>query len=150
MNKPVWVEGLRPETPIVAAVRETGKKIIGELCGWPPSVEFAENEVQQRFTSLFEPGATKPDVAALEEAGKRLGWEFSRDFEAADYYLRNHHLEQACPVPSDRLACDFIFFYVCEAYLQLIEQTGNRVHRSHIFDGIDEFNARLRAAWKSP
>lgn len=147
MSKYDWIEDLRPETPIVVAVREMGKVVVDALASWPPEVAWTDASFKRRYGSLFDNGAPRPAWAAFDEAVKRLKMEFDRDYEALDFYARNHHLQQACPLASDQLASDFVFFYVSEAYLVLIERTHQQVRRADVLAGLDEFAARMRAAW---
>lgn len=149
MSRWEYLEGVVAETPTRVAVRELGKILVEELSAWPPTVDWTSDELRRRYAGLYAPGAALPLETAVTEAMKRVRWELSRDYEAIDYYERNHHLRHACPEERDRLACELIHLYVYEALLQLIERTENRVKRADLIEGLDRIEASLRAAWRA-
>ena len=142
-----WLERLEPESAISVAVKYMAKQVADELTSWPPKVIPLEGQGPSRFFQVLEPGAARPSLAAFEEAMKRARWEFARDFDAIDFYERNHHLARACPDSRDQLASEFIQHYILESFFALMEKTEYRVKRKDVIGGVDLLERRIRLVW---
>ncbi len=148
-NRWEWLEKLSPEPAILVAVKYMAKLVADELTSWPPEVSAAEGQASSRFAELLEPGAVRPSLAAYEEALKRARMELTRDFDAIDFYERNHHLAKACPSPRDQLASEFIQHYILESFFVLMERTDHRVKRKDVIIGVEFVEQRIKLLWLS-
>jgi len=144
-NRWEWLEGLKPETLVEAAVRQLASMIADALADWPPEVELQAGGGGSRFAALFEPGAPRPEPEAFREAVKRARWELERDFDAIDYYERNRLLERECAHERDRLAAEFVGHYILESLYFLRERTDYRVKRPDLLRGLELLEQRLMA-----
>lgn len=142
-NRWEWLEGLRPESPVEVAVKYMAKLVADELADWPPEVRAPEGQGPSRFAEVLGPGAARPQMVVFKEAIKRARWELERDFDAIDFYERNHHLARQCPEPKDQLAAEFSRHYILEAFYTLIERTESRVKRKDVLVGVDLVEQRL-------
>ncbi len=142
-------DSLEKNTAVQAGVKYVAGMIADDLSDWPPSIALDDTPRSQRFVELVAPGAKRPSLAAFVEAVKQVRWELERDFEAIAHYERNHHLEQACPDPRDRLASELIRHYILESFLSLIERTENRVKRADVLVGLSRLETHVRARWGS-
>ena len=148
-NRWEWLEGLKPQSAVAVAVKYMAEQIADELTHWPPEVSPAEGQSSSRLSGLLEPGSPRPSLPAYEEALKRARWELARDFDAIDYYERNHHLAKICPDERDQLASEFIGHYVLESFFVLMERTEYRVKRKDALIGIDLLQRRIKLVWLS-
>tara|TARA_R110002073_G_scaffold64712_1_gene161855 strand:- start:33157 stop:33642 length:486 start_codon:yes stop_codon:yes gene_type:complete len=142
-----WLEGLKPESPIEVAVKYVAAMTADALAAWPPTVRSAEGQSGGRFQDLLEYGAARPSLTAYEEAIKRARWELLRDYDAIDFYARNNHLADACPLERDQLASEFIQHYVLESFFVLMEKTEYRVKRKDVLPGLDMVEKRVKLVW---
>ncbi len=143
-NRWEWLEGLKPESPITVAVKYMAEQISTELTQWPPEVSASDGSETRSYGDILEPGSPRPALAAFGEAIKRARWELARDFDAIDYYERNHHLEKACPSERDQQASVFIQHYILESFFTLMERTEYRVKRKDVLLGVDLLERRLK------
>lgn len=143
-NRWEWLEGLKPESPITVAVRYMAEQISKELTRWPPEVMPTEGQETTGYSELLMPGSPRPVLAAYGEAIKRARWELARDFDAIDFYERNHHLAQACPSARDQKASEFIQHYILESFFTLMEKTEYRVKRKDVLAGVDLLERYLK------
>lgn len=141
-----WLEGLKPESAIIAAVKQMANLVAEELSSWPPAVRMTEGPGGSRFAEVVAPGATRPSRPAFEEALKRVRWELERDYDAIDHYERNHTLAKRCPDRADQIASEFIQHYILEAFYTLMEKTESRVKRKDVLVGIDALERKLDRA----
>lgn len=145
MSRWDWLEGVKAESPSRVAVRELCKLMVKELGAWPPELSWGESQVSTNGQELFDEQAPQqlPSPTAIAEASKRLRWEFERNMEASDYYLRNRLLEKACEGRKDYLASEFLFEYLREGFFELMERTEGRIRRADILEGLDELEVLL-------
>jgi hypothetical protein len=143
-NRWEWLEGLKPESPITVAVKYMAEQISTELTEWPPVVAPTEGQETTPYSEILEPGSPRPALPAFEEAIKRARWELARDFDAIDYYERNHYLEKACPSERDQQASVFIQHYILESFFSLMERTEYRVKRKDVLIGVDQLERHLK------
>jgi hypothetical protein len=148
LNRWDWLERLKKESAIQVAVKYMAELVAEELTSWPPEVTSTSGK-PSRFAELFEPESPRPSLSAYEEALRRARWELSRDFEAIDFYERNHHLARACPEPRNQLASEFIQHYVLESFFVLMERTEYRVKRPDALVGIDLLEKQIKLMWLS-
>jgi hypothetical protein len=142
-NRWDWLEGLKAESAIAVAVKYMAKLIADELFSWPPEVSLAQGPASSRFSELFEAGAPRPSIAAFEQAIQRARLELARDYDAINFYERNHHLAKACPEPREQLASEFIQHYILESFFVLMEKTNYQVKRKDALVGIDLLERRI-------
>ncbi|GEM_PF-2697817 len=142
-----WLEGLKPESAVTVAVKHVAKMVAEDLTRWPPDVSLAEGPGANRFTEVLEAGAPRPSLSAFLEAIKRARWDLTRDYDALGFYERNEHLAEACPLPRDQLASDFIQHYILESFFMLMERTDNRVKRKDVLAGVDALEQLIEAMW---
>jgi hypothetical protein len=147
INRWEWLEGLKAESAVTAAVKHVAKMIFEELSNWPPEVSTPEGHTPSRYAAVLGPLALRPSVVCFEEAIRRARWELERNYDAIDFYERNHHLAKACPSENDRLASEFIQHYILESYFVLMERTNYRVKRKDALFGVDAFERLVQAAW---
>lgn len=140
-----WLDSLEPESVVSVAVKYVARMVADELLAWPPAI--AEGSPSSRFTTILAPGSPRPSLAAFDEALKRARWELTRDFDAIDFYERNHALAEACPAERDQRAAEFIQHYVLESFFELMERTEYRIKRKDVIPGIDHVERRVRLAW---
>lgn len=143
-NRWEWLEGLKPESPVTVALKYMAEQISTELTKWPPEVSATDGNEATAYSDILEAGSPRPALVAFEEAIKRARWELARDFDAIDYYERNHHLEKACPSQRDQKASVFIQHYILESFFMLMERTEYRVKRKDALRGIDFLERHLR------
>ena len=139
-----WLEGLRPESPIQVAVKYMAAQIAEELTAWPPDVMAAKGQESVSYAELLKPGSPRPALSAFQEAIKRARWELGREFDAINFYERNHHLAKACPDPRNQEASRFIQHYILESFFVLMEKTDYRVKRKDVLIGVDLLEKKLR------
>ncbi len=140
-----WLEGVKSQSPSEVAIAELGKLLAEELGNWPPQVEWDSEEQRRPYEKLLAPGSATPSATVFVEALKLARWELEREDEALNQYLRNHHLERACPLQSEQQAATFLQLYFVEAFYELIERTENRVKRREIIAGWDTLQRRILA-----
>lgn len=136
-NRWEWLEGVKPESPITVAVKYMAEQIAKELTEWPPEVMAMEGNGTGAYSDLVAPGSPRPALTAFTEAVKRARWELAREFDAIDFYERNHHLAKACPSARDQRASVFIHHYILESFFVLMEKTEYRVKRKDALVGVD-------------
>jgi hypothetical protein len=145
INRWEWLEGLKPQSIISVAVKTMAEIIAEELSNWPPEV-IAKSDVQRpEYLAVLKPTALRPPLAAFEEAIKRARWELQRDFEAIDYYERNHKLAQLLPNSEHRAASELIQHYILESFFTLMERTEYRIKRKDVISGLDWLQEYFRA-----
>ena len=147
INRWEWLEGLKQESAIEVCVKYLVQLIADELTNWPPDVALPEPRGSSRFSDLFTDDSTRPPLTAYNEAIKRVRWELARNFDAIDFYERNHHLAKACPARRDQLASEFIQHYILESFFALMERTEYRVKRKDALVGTDLLARRLEVVW---
>lgn len=149
-NRWDWLERLQRESAISVAVRYVAEQVAAEdLTHWPPRVAAAAGPHYRRFAELLEPGSRRPALAAYQQAIKRARWDLAREFDAIDFYERNHHLEEACPDPRNQVASDLIRDYILESFFRLMEQTEYRVKRADVLVGVDQLERLIERVWLS-
>ena len=143
-NRWEWLEGVKPESPITIAVKYMAEQVAKELTQWPPEVMATEGNQTAVYAELVAPGSPRPALCAFAEAIKRARWELSRDFDAIDFYERNHHLAKACPSARDQKASVFIQHYILESFFVLMERTQYRVKRKDSIVGVDLLEGHIK------
>jgi hypothetical protein len=143
-NRWEWLEGLKPESPITVALKFMAEQISQELTKWPPEVTVAAGQDRAGYSELLAAGSPRPSLPAFAEAIKRARWELERNFDAIDFYERNHHLAKACPSPRDQEASVFIQHYILESFFMLMERTEYRVKRKDALLGVDMLERHLK------
>jgi len=146
-NRWDWLDGLKPESAIMVAVKHVARMIADELTEWPPAVSHGEGQDSERFAEVLRAGAPRPSLPAFEEAVKRARWELTRDYHAIDFYERNHRLAEACPSARDQLASEVIQHYILESFFTLMERTENRVKRKDVLVGLELLARHVEARW---
>ena len=147
MNRWEWLESMKPESTIAVAVKYMVKHIVDDLAAWPPQVVDQQGATPSRFADILARGSAKPAISAYREALKRVRWELTRDYDAINFYERNHHLKKACPDQRDQLASEFIQHYILESFYTLMERTDYRVKRPDVLVGVELLDKRWNAEW---
>jgi hypothetical protein len=138
-----WLERIQPESPISVAVKYVARMVADELLDWPPPINAPSGDGPSRFSEVLEAGSRRPSLAAFEQAIKRARWELTRDYDAIDFYERNHHLAKACPNTRDQLGSELIQHYILESFFELMERTEYRVKRKDVIVGVDMVRRRI-------
>ena len=148
-NRWEWLEGVKPESPITVAIKYMAEQISKELRQWPPEVMPVGPNETNSYADILTPGSSRPSLSAFAEAIKRARWELARDFDAIDFYERNHHLAKACPSARDQNASVFIQHYILESFFTLMERTEYRVKRADALEGVDLLERHFKqwGAW---